>query len=110
MEDECCYRSFIPAHNEALYIGVTIDAVNLCGQASGKPFEVIVVDDALADRTATNIIGNPMARAAHLTDENKSSCRKIIRHFECPSCRTYGKFGSGRLNLRGFVVVPAWLR
>jgi glycosyltransferase involved in cell wall biosynthesis len=55
----------ITAHNKALYIGAIVDAVNLSGQASGKPFEVIVVDDASADRTAT-IAAEHGARVIHV--------------------------------------------
>jgi glycosyltransferase involved in cell wall biosynthesis len=45
--------SFIlPAHNEELLIGRTLDALVTAARAVAEPFEVIVVDDASTDRTA----------------------------------------------------------
>ena len=42
----------IPAHNEDHEIGRTLKSVFDSARAAGKPFEVIVVDDASTDRTA----------------------------------------------------------
>src|SRR5262245_2867285 len=42
----------IPAYNEELLLGRTLDAVNDAGGALAQPYEVIVVDDASTDRTA----------------------------------------------------------
>ncbi len=45
--------SFImPAHNEELLIGQALSALQKAAQASGDPFEIIVVDDASTDATA----------------------------------------------------------
>lgn len=43
----------IPAHNEEKYIGPTVRAVMTSAEAVREPFEVIVVDDASTDRTAS---------------------------------------------------------
>ena len=43
----------IPAHNEERHIGPTVAAVSAAAREVGKPFEIIVVDDASTDRTAT---------------------------------------------------------
>jgi glycosyltransferase involved in cell wall biosynthesis len=42
----------IPAHNEEQYIGNCVSCVAASARALEQPFEVIVVDDASADRTA----------------------------------------------------------
>jgi glycosyltransferase involved in cell wall biosynthesis len=42
----------IPAYNEERLIGRTLSALRNAALAVGKPFEVIVVDDASSDRTA----------------------------------------------------------
>jgi glycosyltransferase involved in cell wall biosynthesis len=42
----------IPAHNEELLIGHTLNALENAALAVGQPFEVVVVDDASSDRTA----------------------------------------------------------
>jgi glycosyltransferase involved in cell wall biosynthesis len=42
----------IPAHNEELLLGRTLQSINAAANQSGKPFEVIVVDDASTDGTA----------------------------------------------------------
>jgi len=43
----------IPAHNEEKLIGRTLDALVEAVRATGRPFEIIVVDDASDDATAT---------------------------------------------------------
>jgi glycosyltransferase involved in cell wall biosynthesis len=43
----------VPAHNEELLIGQALSALRKAAQGSGEPFEIIVVDDASTDRTAT---------------------------------------------------------
>jgi glycosyltransferase involved in cell wall biosynthesis len=43
----------VPAHNEELLIGQALSALEKAAQASGEPFEIIVVDDASTDGTAT---------------------------------------------------------
>lgn len=42
----------VPAYNEELLLGRTLDAIGAAAQATGEPFEMIVVDDASTDRTA----------------------------------------------------------
>jgi glycosyltransferase involved in cell wall biosynthesis len=41
----------IPAHNEVALIGRTLAALHESAQASGEPYEIIVVDDASTDGT-----------------------------------------------------------
>jgi glycosyltransferase involved in cell wall biosynthesis len=43
----------IPAHNEDLLIGRTINAVQTAADAVNEPYEIIVVDDASTDATTT---------------------------------------------------------
>ena len=42
----------VPAHDEAALIGSTLRAIENAADASGRPYEVIVVDDASTDRTS----------------------------------------------------------
>jgi glycosyltransferase involved in cell wall biosynthesis len=42
----------IPAYNEEELIGGTLAAVNAAGRALGRPYEIVVADDASTDRTA----------------------------------------------------------
>lgn len=42
----------VPAHNEARLIGATLSALRAAAHAAGRPYELIVVDDASTDRTA----------------------------------------------------------
>lgn len=43
----------IPAHNEDELLGRTLNALDDAARALGQPFEVVVVDDASTDRTAS---------------------------------------------------------
>ncbi|MBI3466369.1 MAG: glycosyltransferase, partial [Planctomycetes bacterium] len=43
----------IPAHNEELLIGRTIQALHTAAASVGQPYEILVVDDASTDQTAT---------------------------------------------------------
>src|SRR5215470_12471476 len=43
----------IPAHNEEFLIGRSIEALHTAARALDEPYEVIVVDDASTDATAT---------------------------------------------------------
>src|SRR6185437_2356605 len=43
----------IPAYNEERLLGRTLTALHTAAQALGQPFEVVVVDDASTDRTAS---------------------------------------------------------
>ena len=42
----------VPAHNEELLLGATLDAIRTAAQILGEPYELIVVDDASTDKTA----------------------------------------------------------
>ena len=42
----------VPAHNEQLLIGRTLDALHTAAQAAKEPYEIIVADDASTDETA----------------------------------------------------------
>lgn len=42
----------IPAYNEERLLGATLLALHAAARAVGEPYEVIVADDASADRTA----------------------------------------------------------
>jgi glycosyltransferase involved in cell wall biosynthesis len=55
----------IPAHNEEHHIGPTVAAATAAAQGIGEPFEIIVVDDASTDRTAS-IAAEQGARVIHV--------------------------------------------
>src|SRR3954464_15168522 len=42
----------VPAHNEQACLGRTVQAIQAAARATGRPYEVIVVDDASTDATA----------------------------------------------------------
>src|SRR5436305_2557137 len=42
----------VPAHNEQAQLGRTLQAIHGAGQALGRQYEIIVVDDASADVTS----------------------------------------------------------
>ena len=42
----------VPAHDEELLIGRTLEHLRVAGEAFRRPFEIVVVDDASTDRTA----------------------------------------------------------
>ena len=42
----------VPAHDEETLIGATLGAIKRAGDAAGRPYEVIVVDDGSTDGTA----------------------------------------------------------
>lgn len=42
----------VPAHNEELLIGATIDAIHAAASATGEPHEIVVADDASTDGTS----------------------------------------------------------
>jgi glycosyltransferase involved in cell wall biosynthesis len=42
----------VPAHNEEALIGATLLAIDVAARDTGRPFEIIVVDDGSTDRTA----------------------------------------------------------
>jgi len=43
----------VPAYNEETLLGATLDALHAAGRGVGERYEVIVVDDASTDRTAS---------------------------------------------------------
>ena len=42
----------VPAHNEEQLLGRTLTAIHAAARRSGRPYEIVVADDASADRTA----------------------------------------------------------
>lgn len=42
----------VPAHNEEILLGATLNAIRRASSPLGEPFEILVVDDASTDRTA----------------------------------------------------------
>jgi len=53
-ESGLCDLSFvIPAYNEERLIGATVDAIHAAVRPLGRPYEIIVVDDASTDSTAS---------------------------------------------------------
>jgi glycosyltransferase involved in cell wall biosynthesis len=42
----------IPAHNEEILLGATLEAIETAARATGERYEIIVVDDSSTDRTA----------------------------------------------------------
>jgi glycosyltransferase involved in cell wall biosynthesis len=42
----------VPAHNEELLLGRTLAAIHAAARRVGKPYEIVVADDASTDRTA----------------------------------------------------------
>jgi glycosyltransferase involved in cell wall biosynthesis len=48
----------VPAYNEALLLGATLDALHAAGRAVGEPYEIVVADDASTDRTALVALGH----------------------------------------------------
>jgi glycosyltransferase involved in cell wall biosynthesis len=42
----------VPAHNEELLLGRTLTAIDAAARRSGRPYEIVVADDASTDRTA----------------------------------------------------------
>jgi glycosyltransferase involved in cell wall biosynthesis len=57
----------VPAYNEERSLAATLDALHAAGRAVGEPYELIVVDDASTDRTATiaSRHGALLVRVAH---------------------------------------------
>lgn len=57
----------IPAHNEAAWIGRTLQAIRTAAEAAGEPYEMIVVDDTSTDDTArlAEAAGASVIRVCH---------------------------------------------
>jgi cellulose synthase/poly-beta-1,6-N-acetylglucosamine synthase-like glycosyltransferase len=50
--DSVVLSIIVPAHNEEVLLGATLDAIHAAADGLGEAFEVIVVSDASTDRTA----------------------------------------------------------
>jgi glycosyltransferase involved in cell wall biosynthesis len=57
----------VPAHNEELLIGRTLDAIRSAAEQVGEPFEIVVADDDSSDRTGAIALehGAKVVRVAH---------------------------------------------
>ncbi len=50
---DCWLSVVIPAYNETGRIGATLQALQACAAAAGRPYEAIVVDDGSTDSPAS---------------------------------------------------------
>lgn len=64
----------IPAHNEELLLGRTLDALTTATRALDRPSEIIVVDDASTDRTAV-IAAERGVRVIHVSHRQIAATR-----------------------------------
>ena len=64
----------IPAHNEELLIGRTIQALHAAAGAVGQPYEILVADDASTDGTGT-IAGGHGARVVRIDRRHIAAAR-----------------------------------
>lgn len=64
----------IPAHNEEQHVGAAVAAVMAAARDNGQPFEVIVVDDASTDQTAT-VAAQHGARVIHVRHRQIAATR-----------------------------------
>ncbi len=64
----------IPAHNEASSIAGCIEAIRQSAQALGKPYEIIVVNDASTDDTA-KLAEQHRAKVLHVTHRHIAATR-----------------------------------
>jgi glycosyltransferase involved in cell wall biosynthesis len=57
----------VPAHNEERYVGATLRSIHEAARAVGDAYEIVVADDASADRTADHAAagGARVVRVAH---------------------------------------------
>src|SRR2546426_2032088 len=69
----------IPAYNEEALIAQTIDSIHLAVEATGQPYEIIVVDDASSDRTA-EIARNRGARVVMVNKRHIAAVRNAGAH------------------------------
>ncbi len=64
----------VPAHNEEAWIAATVKALALAARVAGEPHEILVVDDASTDRTAT-IAGECGARVIRVGHRHIAAAR-----------------------------------
>lgn len=69
----------VPAHNEELLLGATLDAIRNAAELLGEPYELIVVDDASTDQTAF-VARNCGARVISVANRQISATRNSGAH------------------------------
>ena len=69
----------VPAHNEELLLGATLDAIHNAAELLGEPYELIVVDDASTDQTAF-VARNCGARVISVANRQISATRNSGAH------------------------------
>ena len=66
----------VPAHNESQLIGKTVRCLHEAGATVGEPYEIVVVDDASTDDTATLAVRGG-ARVVHAGVRHIAAARNI---------------------------------
>src|ERR1700688_3756422 len=73
----------VPAYDEEILLGATLDALHEAGRSLNEPYEVVVADDASTDRTASiaERHGARVVRVAHrqIAATRNSGARAAIR-------------------------------
>ena len=69
----------VPAHNEERLLGGTLAAIHDAASATGRPYEVIVADDASTDRTA-EIAASHNARVVRVDRRQIAAARNAGAH------------------------------
>ena len=61
----------VPAHNEQACLGRTLQAIHESAQAVGRPYEIVVVDDASTDATSEIARAKQRARGERQSSANR---------------------------------------